>query len=182
MSAKMRTLYRLAADFLDQVIMKTCTVVMALLLLVNFVDLLQRFIIRKSFSWVMDITLLAGGWVFCLAFAVVVKRKEEISVEFLFRRFPLLVRNILKLVITVLMMGFSLLVVIHSIRLARTQVQVYIYTLKPLTEMHRTIALTVGFALITFFLVHNLWEQFENLSAAGVVEGESSAQPKQDKR
>jgi TRAP-type C4-dicarboxylate transport system permease small subunit len=136
---------------------------MMLLIVVNFFDYLQRFIAGNSFSWVMDITLLAGSWVFCLGFSVVVKRKEDIAVEFVFKRFPVLVQIVVKFAISLFMIVFSLLMVVHSIKLASTQTHIFIYTLKPITETYRTLAVTVGFALTIVFLLYNLWDQVDSI-------------------
>lgn len=161
----MKNLLKIVIDILDRIIITFSIIVMLLLILLNFFDLLQRFIFGKSFSWMMDLTLLAGAWVFCLCFSVVVKRKEDIAVEFLVNRFHPMIKKTLKIFVSFAMILFSIIVVIFSIKLAGSQTHIYIYTLKPLTEAYRTIALAIGFGLTTIVLVYHLWEQIDSLTA-----------------
>jgi TRAP-type C4-dicarboxylate transport system permease small subunit len=161
---EMKRAFKRAIDWMDFVIIRLSILVMSVLILINFFDYVRRYFWGKSLTWAMDLTLFAGAWVFCLGFSIVIKRKEDIRVEFLYNLFPPLAKKAVAIAISLTMIFMSVLISINTIELARSQSHLFIYTMKPLTEKYRTLALPAGFMLSIVFLVYHLWDEIESLA------------------
>jgi len=159
----LKKVYKVFIDTLETIILKLLVIVMFCLIVMNFFDYLQRYFLGKSFNWMMDLTLILGAWVFCLGFSIVIKRKESIAIEFVSKQFPKPFRKYLKVFTSLIMFLFSFVIFINSIKLAKSQQNVYIFTLKPITESYRASALVVGFLLTMVFLIYIIWDQIDEL-------------------
>lgn len=159
----MKLLYKRFIDVLDKMLINFSMIAMLIIILINFYDYIQRFFFRTSFHWGIDLTQIVFEWVILLTFSVVVKRKKNIVINFLYDKLPIYVQKYVKLIILILMFIFSVVIVKASITLAIGQKNIPIHTLMPLTETYRTLAISFGFFFILIFLIYEIWEEVEKL-------------------
>ena len=79
----------------------------------------SRYILQLPISWTEEIGRYLFVWTSFLGSAVLVGRDEHFSIDFIARVLPARLERILRVVVTVLVIGFALLMVAYGFRLSR---------------------------------------------------------------
>jgi TRAP-type C4-dicarboxylate transport system permease small subunit len=139
----MRALNRFL-DLLEKICLIVATLAVALMVVLNIVQVFFRYALNAAFVWVFPVTMLLFIWMTFLGAFVVYRRKKDIVVSFIANLVPGLGRAMLTLATNILILLFLLLILLEAPKLISHQTS--IMQVVPLPRYFQAIPLFIGVA------------------------------------
>jgi TRAP-type C4-dicarboxylate transport system permease small subunit len=131
-------------DLLEKICLIVATLAVALMIVLNIIQVFFRYVLNAAFVWVFPVTMLLFIWMTFLGAFVVYRRKKDIVVSFIVNLFPGLGRAIFTLATNILILLFLLLILLEAPKLISQQTS--IMQVVPLPRYFQAIPLFIGLA------------------------------------
>jgi len=120
----MKTLYHHlenTVNVIDKVVLVFVVIALAVIVIINSMEIFSRFVLNKSFFWVYEISLLLGNWMYFIGISLVYKRKQDIQMSYFFDFFSPKVKKIWTFMIDGAIFYFFIILLPQSFRLLLIQ-------------------------------------------------------------
>ena len=111
----MRALNRFL-DLLEKICLIVATLAVALMIVLNIIQVFFRYVLNAAFVWVFPVTMLLFIWMTFLGAFVVYRRKKDIVVSFILNLFPGSGRRLIVLATNILILLFLILILLRSLQ------------------------------------------------------------------
>jgi TRAP-type C4-dicarboxylate transport system permease small subunit len=142
---KARTLasFKSVLDFLEKWEMVLCIILFALVLCMYTLEVFTRYLFNYSSVIMGEVALYMMTWVYFIGFAIIFKRGENIVLEYFFKRFRKSLQNFLAWMTHLLILLFSTVVFIGSLRLFSVTSKMF-HPVLPVKQCYSTLPIVVG--------------------------------------
>lgn len=127
---------------LEKICLIFSTLAVALMIVLNIIQVFFRYVLNAAFVWVFPVTMLLFIWMTFLGAFVVYRRKKDIVVSFIVNLFPTSGRKILVLTTNILIFLVLLLILFEAPKLIGHQTS--IMQVVPLPRYFQAIPLFIG--------------------------------------
>jgi TRAP-type transport system small permease protein len=139
---------------------------------INVMEIISRSFFNYSFLWVSDFSILCIVWVICFGMSVSLYYSEHIAIDFLAKKMPKKGQRILGSIISVIIIGFLVLLFFTSLKTVESKKELVFPTLMwPYVLSYS--ALPVFALLSILFMGSRLFDLLKGKAAAPKDEGTS---------
>lgn len=129
---------------LEKICLIVATLAVALMIVLNIIQVFFRYVLNAAFVWVFPVTMLLFIWMTFLGAFVVYRRKKDIVVSFIVNLFPGPGRRVIGLTTNILILLFLALILLEAPKLIAHQTS--IMQVVPLPRYFQAIPLFIGLA------------------------------------
>ena len=129
---------------LEKICLIFATLAVALMIVLNIIQVFFRYVLNAAFVWVFPVTMLLFIWMTFLGAFVVYRRKKDIVVSFILNLFPGSGRRLIVLATNILILLFLILILLEAPKLIGQQKS--IMQVVPLPRYFQAIPLFIGLA------------------------------------
>ena len=145
-------------DFLEKVETFIAVLILIFIVLINLLDIINRYFLFGSLGWPAELSLYLIIWVCYFSVSVLIKRKELIKVDFYYNKFSKNIRKIITLGYNVMVLIVSIFILKYSFEFEMIQETRELITLK----INRSIGiygLIIAFFSILIFVSVDIYKE-----------------------
>jgi len=155
----MHRFFERAAAALDRLLKWYLIVLMALLVVLTFVQVVARYLMHSPFTSTPQYARLVLVWLTFMGAALAVRQNKLVRIEVLENRLPAPVRTFLEVFFDVVLLGLLLVIIVKG-RVAVIVSDSQIVAGTPLSYSAFTVSIVLGSVLMFFYIGLRLWSRF----------------------
>ncbi len=151
-------IYKRFLDLMEKVLMVLCSLLFAVVVTLSAIEIFTRYFLNYSSTISGELGLILMTWIYFLGFTILFKRREDVVMEYFFRRLPIQIRNIVDWLTKVGILVFLSTLVWKSIRFYR-MTSAMEHPFLPIKYSYTVHPILVGSILSLLVAVYFLWEK-----------------------
>jgi len=159
-------LYGRSVEVLDRVMMAACASMLVLVVAVNGIQVVTRSFFGRSSVYNAEVSLVISALMYFAGYLVLLKRREDVALEYFYLKLPPMARRLLDLLIAAAIVAFFTVLLAASLRYVRLT-DMMEDPILPVPQSYTTAPILVAAVACLWVAVYQLLQAIERLAGAG---------------